>query len=340
MGDFVLRSLAAFRPDNFTLAIVAAVVIASLLPAVGVGATILHYVTIFAIALLFFLHGARLSREAALAGALHWRLHLIVLCATFVLFPLLGLGLRYALAGVLPDSLLVGLLFLCLLPSTVQSSIAFTSIAHGNVAAAVCSASLSNLLGIFLTPALVALLMNLKGGVSAGAVLDIILQLLAPFLAGHFLRPWIGAFVARHRAALGFVDRGSILLVVYLAFSEAVANGIWHVLGLADLVKLVVVCALLLAIVLGVTVIVARRLGFNRADEIVIVFCGSKKSLASGVPMAGVLFPLAQVGMFVLPLMLFHQIQLMVCAALARRYAASDPAAHEIAEPTQPARVG
>jgi sodium/bile acid cotransporter 7 len=339
MGDFVLRSLAAFRPDNFTLAIVAAVVIASLLPAVGVGATILHYVTIFAIALLFFLHGARLSREAALAGALHWRLHLIVLCATFVLFPLLGLGLRYALGGVLPDSLLVGLLFLCLLPSTVQSSIAFTSIAHGNVAAAVCSASLSNLLGIFLTPALVALLMNLKGGVSPGAVLDIVLQLLAPFLAGHFLRPWIGAFVARHRAALGFVDRGSILLVVYLAFSEAVANGIWHVLGVADLVTLVVVCALLLAIVLGVTVIVARRLGFNRADEIVIVFCGSKKSLASGVPMAGVLFPLAQVGMIVLPLMLFHQIQLMVCAALARRYAASAPAAQEAALHAQEAEA-
>jgi solute carrier family 10 (sodium/bile acid cotransporter), member 7 len=336
----LLRSLGAFRPDNFTLAIVAAVVIASLLPAVGVGATVLHYVTIFAIALLFFLHGARLSREAALAGALHWRLHLIVLCATFVLFPLLGLGLRYALGGVLPDSLLVGLLFLCLLPSTVQSSIAFTSIAHGNVAAAVCSASLSNLLGIFLTPALVALLMNLKGGVSPGAVLDIVLQLLAPFLAGHFLRPWIGAFVARHRAALGFVDRGSILLVVYLAFSEAVAHGLWHVLGVADLVKLLVVCALLLALVLIVTVIVARRLGFNRADEIVIVFCGSKKSLASGVPMAGVLFPLAQVGMIVLPLMLFHQIQLMVCAALARRYAASDPATHEIAEQTQPARVG
>ena len=208
MGDFVLRSFGAFRPDNFTLAIVAAVVIASLLPAVGVGATILHYVTIFAIALLFFLHGARLSREAALAGALHWRLHLIVLCATFVLFPLLGLGLRHALGGVLPDSLLVGLLFLCLLPSTVQSSIAFTSIAHGNVAAAVCSASLSNFVGIFLTPALVALLMNLKGGVSLEAVGAIILQLLAPFLAGHFLRPWIGAFVARHRAALGFVDRG------------------------------------------------------------------------------------------------------------------------------------
>jgi sodium/bile acid cotransporter 7 len=322
----LLRSLANFRPDNFTLAIVAAVVVASIFPAVGAAATAVHFLTIFAIALLFFLHGARLSREAALAGALHWRLHLIVLAATFVLFPLLGLALRHALGGVLPDSLLVGLLFLCLLPSTVQSSIAFTSIAHGNVAAAVCSASLSNFIGIFLTPALVALLMNLKGGVSLDAVGAIILQLLLPFLAGHFLRPWIGAFVARHRAALGFVDRGSILLVVYLAFSEAVANGLWHVLGAGDLVKLLVVCAVLLAVVLLATVFVARRLGFNRADEIVIVFCGSKKSLASGVPMAGVLFPLAQVGMIVLPLMLFHQIQLMVCAALARRYAMNDPA--------------
>ncbi len=322
----LLRSLSTFRPDNFTLAIVGAVGLASLLPAVGGAADAVHVVTILAIALLFFLHGARLSREAVLSGALHWRLHLLVLCSTFVLFPLLGVAARYAFASVLPDSLLVGLLFLCLLPSTVQSSIAFTSIAHGNVAAAVCSASLSNLIGIFLTPALVALLMNLKGGVSPGAVGAIILQLLLPFLAGHFLRPWVGAFVARHRAAVGFVDRGSILLVVYLAFSEAVANGIWNVVGLGDLVKLLVVCAVLLAIVLATTTVAARWLGFERADEIAIVFCGSKKSLASGVPMAGVLFPLAQVGMAVLPLMLFHQIQLLACAALARRYASSRPA--------------
>jgi sodium/bile acid cotransporter 7 len=337
----LIRSLATFRPDNFTLAIVATVAVASLFPAVGRAADIVHFVTIFAIALLFFLHGARLSREAALAGALHWRLHLLVLCATFVLFPLLGVGLRHALSGVLPESLLVGLLFLCLLPSTVQSSIAFTSIAHGNVAAAVCSASLSNFVGIFLTPALVALLMNLKGGVSLDAVGAIVLQLLLPFLAGHFLRPWIGGFVSRHRAALGFVDRGSILLVVYLAFSEAVDHGLWHVLGLADLVKLLLVCAALLAVVLMTTVVVARRLGFERADEIVIVFCGSKKSLASGVPMAGVLFPLAQVGMVVLPLMLFHQIQLMVCAALARRYADAEAAAERMrAEGAEAAGAG
>ncbi len=335
----LLRLLATFRPDNFTLAIVATVALASFFPAVGGAGAVMHGATILAIALLFFLHGARLSREAVLAGALHWRLHLVVLGATFALFPLLGLALRYALGGMLPETLLVGLLFLCLLPSTVQSSIAFTAIAHGNVAAAVCGASLSNFIGILLTPALVALLMNLRGGVSLDAVGAIVLQLLLPFLAGHFLRPWIGGFVARHHAALGFVDRGSILLVVYLAFSEAVANGLWRVLGLSDLVKLLIVCALLLGIVLATTVTVARRLGFSRADEIVIVFCGSKKSLAAGVPMAGVLFPLAQVGMIVLPVMLFHQVQLMVCAALARRYASADPA-RSPAEQAPAARAG
>jgi solute carrier family 10 (sodium/bile acid cotransporter), member 7 len=321
-----LRFLSTFRPDNFSLAIVGAVALASVLPAAGVAAAALHVATVAAIALLFFLHGARLSREAILSGALHWRLHLLVLSSTFVLFPLLGLALHRALSSVLPDSLLVGLLFLCLLPSTVQSSIAFTSIARGNVAAAVCSASLSNLVGIFLTPALVALMMNLKGGVSVSAIGAIVLQLLAPFLLGHFLRPWVGAFVTRHRALVGFVDRGSILLVVYLAFSEAVLNGIWKIVGVGDLIKLSVACAVLLAIVLTATVLAARRLGFSRADEIAIVFCGSKKSLASGVPMAGVLFPLAQVGVAVLPLMLFHQIQLLACAALARRYATSSPA--------------
>jgi sodium/bile acid cotransporter 7 len=332
----LLRSLSTFRPDNFTLAIVAAVGFASLLPAGGAAAAAVHVATSLAIALLFFLHGARLSREAVLAGALHWRLHSVVMCSTFVLFPALGLALRYTLGSALPASLLDGLMFLCLLPSTVQSSIAFTSIARGNVAAAVCSASLSNLLGIFLTPALVALLMNLKGGVSFAEVGAIVLQLLAPFLAGHLLRPWIGAFVARHRAAVGFVDRGSILLVVYSAFSAAVLNGIWNVLDVADLAKLVVVCAMLLAVVLATTTAVARRLAFERADEIAIVFCGSKKSLASGVPMAGVLFPLAQVGMVVLPLMLFHQIQLLVCAALARRYASSALAKSIDANAAQP----
>ena len=274
------------------------------------------------IVLLFFLHGAKLSREALVAGAGHWRLHLTVLAATFALFPLLGLSIA-AIPGV-PAVVATGMLFLTLLPSTVQSSIAFTSIARGNVAAAVCSASFSNFLGIFLTPLLVALLMGSAGaGFSWDAVEKIVLQLLMPFLAGHLLRPVVSGFVARHKPLVDYVDRGLILLVVYNAFSAAVVEGLWQRMPLNVLLLIALLCAVLLALVLGVTWLAGRALGFTRADAIVLLFCGSKKSLASGVPMAGVLFPAAQVGAVILPLMLFHQLQLIACAVIARRYAAA-----------------
>jgi sodium/bile acid cotransporter 7 len=219
--------------------------------------------------------------------------------------------------------LALGLLFLCTLPSTVQSSIAFTSIARGNVPAAVCSASFSSLIGIVLTPLLVNVLIHAQGAVSApaNAIRSIILQLFVPFVAGQIARRWIGGFVERHKQVLGLVDRGSILLVVYTAFSAAVVEGLWHQVSFEALAVLGVLCSLLLAIALFATAQFGKRLGFSRADRITILFCGSKKSLASGVPMANVLFASSAVGAIVLPLMLFHQIQLMVCAVLAQRYA-------------------
>ncbi|MFR6579625.1 MAG: bile acid:sodium symporter family protein, partial [Klebsiella pneumoniae] len=214
-----------------------------------------------------------------------------------------------------------GFIYLCILPATVQSAIAFTSLAGGNVAAAVCSASASSLLGIFVSPLLVGVLMNLHGaGGSLEQVGKIMLQLLLPFVLGHLSRPWIGDWVAKHKKWIGKTDQTSILLVVYSAFSEAVVNGIWHKVGLGSLLFIVVVSLVLLAIVIAVNVFVARRCGFNKADEITIVFCGSKKSLANGIPMANILFPTSILGIMVLPLMIFHQIQLMVCAVLARRY--------------------
>jgi sodium/bile acid cotransporter 7 len=309
--------------DPYLLALLGMVALASLLPARGAAAIDVGYLANFAIGLLFFLYGTRLSPQAALAGARHWRLHLTVLLSTFVLFPVLGLASGLLVPWMLTPSLQVGLMFLCCLPSTVQSSIAFTSIARGNVAAALCSASASNLIGIVATPLLVSLFMGAKGGFSAHALEDIVAQLLAPFAAGQLLRPWVGAFIQRNKSVLGLVDRGSILIVVYTAFSEGVVAGIWHQLSLRDLLLLLVADALLLALVLIATTIASRMLGFSREDEIAIVFCGSKKSLASGLPMANVLFAGSQVGLVVLPLMLFHQIQLMVCATLARRYAAS-----------------
>ncbi len=249
--------------DSFLMIMILVVILATLLPAQGEIKVIFQHLTTAAIALLFFLHGAKLSREAILSGLGHWRLHLVVFASTFVLFPLLGLGLQFMVPDWMSPTVYMGFLYLCALPATVQSAIAFTSVAGGNVAAAICSASASSILGVFLSP----------------------------------------------------------VLVVYVAFSEAVVEGIWHKIDGWSLLTITIVSCVLLAIVLVINIYSARWLGFNKADEITIVFCGSKKSLANGVPMANVLFPAATVGIMLLPLMLFHQIQLMVCAILAQRYA-------------------
>ena len=311
-----------FAPDPYIVAIMGMVLLATIMPVRGAGAIQFALLTKFAIALLFFLHGAKLSREAVVAGLTHWRLHLTVLAATFGLFPLLGLVARQTPAVILPGTLTAGLLFLCCLPSTVQSSIAFTSVARGNVAAAVCAASASNLLGIFLSPVLVAVTMGAQGGRSSySEVQSIVLQLLAPFIAGQIARRWIAGWIERHARLVGLVDRGSILLVVYGAFSAAVTQGLWRQVSALQIGVLVIACALLLAVALAATLGAARAFGFSTEDEITIVFCGSKKSLASGVPMAGIFFPPGAVGLMVLPLMIFHQIQLMACAVIAQRYA-------------------
>ncbi len=309
------------KVDKYLLLIISMVVVASFLPARGAAAVGFGWATKGAIGLVFFLHGARLSREAVIGGLTHWKLHLLVLAATFGLFPLLCLGMTVLPAWITPPALAGGIMFLGCLPSTIQSSIGFTVIARGNIAAAVAAASASNLLGIVITPILVGLLLHAQGSISVGSAWAIVLQLLAPFVGGQLLRRWIGSWVSMHGRQVQLIDRGSILLVVYTAFSSAVVGGVWSQLGPLDLVRLLIVCAALLALMLGATFLAARALDFARTDEIAIVFCGSKKSLASGVPMAGVLFAPATAGLALLPLMVFHQLQLMACAIIAQRYA-------------------
>ncbi|EJF31486.1 MULTISPECIES: bile acid:sodium symporter family protein [Enterobacteriaceae] len=315
--------LQKLKIDNFLLIMIGVVIVASLFPCEGIVKTGFEYLTTFAIALLFFMHGAKLSRDAIVAGMGHWKLHLVVFLSTFALFPLLGLAMGFLSPAILSQPLYMGFLYLCALPATVQSAIAFTSVAGGNVAAAVCSASASSILGIFLSPVLVGALMQTQEGATdtLHAIGKIIMQLMVPFVIGHLSRPLIGKWVDRHKKLIGLTDRSSILLVVYVAFSEAVVEGIWHQVNGFSLLMVLACSLVLLAIVLVVNTLAARLLGFNTADEITIVFCGSKKSLANGVPMANVLFPASAVGMMVLPLMIFHQIQLMVCAVLAQRYA-------------------
>jgi sodium/bile acid cotransporter 7 len=316
--------------DQYLLAILATVALASILPARGQTAVVVSDTSQGAIALLFFLYGARLSSRAALDGLRNWRLHLTVSTSTFVLFPLIGLTCRLLDPWLLPPSLYFGVMFMCVLPSTVQSSIAFTSIARGNVPAAICSASLSNLAGIVLTPLLAALLLGSSVHVTPSEIGRIAAQLLLPFVLGQLTRRWIGAFLVSHPRQTGLVDRGSVLLVVYSAFSAGVVGGIWHQITLAQLAAVLAVDAAILATVLRATMWASGRLGFPMADRIVVIFCGSKKSIATGIPMAAVLFAGKDVSLIVLPAMLFHQIQLMVCAILSRRYA------RRIDEPARP----
>lgn len=310
------------KPDPLIVLIILAVIIAIIAPARGNFADIFGQLTNVAIALLFFLYGARLSTQEALNGLKHWRLHLTILAFTFVVYPLIGIALR-PLTAVISHDMYLGILFLTLVPSTVQSSVAFTSIAKGNVAGAIVSASASNLVGVIVTPLLVMLLMGTGGGVHIDTSVfgEIALLLLAPFVLGQLTRRWVRK-VAQAKATK-VVDRGSIAMVVYSAFSKGVVDGIWSSISLWDLAFLVVFAAAFVAFMLWLTRKTSQKMGFNRADTIAIEFCGSKKSLATGLPMASVIFASggASLGLLILPLMIYHQVQLMMCSWLAARYA-------------------
>ena len=308
------------KVDPLIVLIISAVIIAIIFPARGQFAEVFSTLVGIAIAVLFFLYGARLSTQEALNGLKHWKLHLTILMFTFVLFPIVGLALR-PLTLFITDEMYLGILFLTLVPSTVQSSVAFTSIGRGNVAGAIVAASASNLVGVIATPVLVMLLMNSTGGIHIDASVfgEIALQLLAPFIFGQLVRPWVKNFAANK--ATKVVDRGSIAMVVYSAFSSGVVSGVWGQISVGEVVFLVVFSAVLVCFMLFLTRVISKRLGFNRGDTIAAEFCGSKKSLATGLPMASVMFGSGTtLGLLILPLMIYHQIQLMICSWLAAHY--------------------
>lgn len=307
-------------PDPFLVWLLLTVALASLLPVTGSAARLVDGATLAAIFALFFLHGARLPREALLGGLSDWRLHAAIAGLTFLVFPLAGIGLSRLAPGLLPPELWAGILFLCALPSTVQSSIAFTAMARGNVAGAVAAAAASNLAGVFLTPLLVVLLLGAEGAAVTGeAVARIALLLLLPFLAGHALRPLVLPLIAPRPRLATLVDKGTILLAVYGAFSAAMVGGLWSRIPPAALALLLLACLVLLALVIGAALAVGRLGRFPRESRAAILFCGSVKSLATGVPMARLLFPGPAAGLVIMPVMLFHILQLLVCAALAAR---------------------
>ena len=328
----MLRFAAPSRPtrgvvDWFLLGMVAAVGLASVAPDWGRsdGPLRMGQVTDVGVFVLFFLHGMGLSTDNLKSGASRWKLHLLVQSCTYVLFPLWWALGALLLGPWISRDLLMGFFFLAVLPSTVSSSVALTAAARGHVAAAVLNATLSTLLGVFLTPLLVSLVMGAdSGALDVGStMLKVAQMLLLPFVLGHLLRPWLAAWFAKVKPITSVFDKAVIVLMVWSAFSDSVADGLWTRHGPLLLAQAVVGSLIFLLPMLWFTRRAARALGFDVEDEIVAVFCGSKKTLASGMPMAKLLFGgSAAMGVLVLPIMIYHQIQLFVCAVMARRYAA------------------
>ncbi|RJS95125.1 bile acid:sodium symporter family protein [Salinisphaera sp. Q1T1-3] len=316
--------------DPFTVVLLAIIVLAAIVPAEGQVATGLGWAGTLGVGGLFFAHGAALSRESIVAGITHWRLHLLILAMTFGVCPLIVVPISWLAPAVIPPALATGFLYLGALPSAVTSSIAFTAVARGNVAAAVCAAAASNVFGLMATPFVFMLLAHSTdgGGVDVGhALIQISVQLLMPFAAGQLSRPVIGAFLDRHARAAGHYDKAVILLIVYTAFSQFVASGYWRQMSPAGIAIAFMLCIGVLALMMGLSVGLARLCGFDRADETALLFCGSKKSLASGLPMANVLFAgQAGLGLIILPIMIYNQTQIIVSAVIARLYAGSAPA--------------
>ena len=325
--------LPQLRIDWFLVGIGAAIALAWFVPGPGADGGWLHpeLLTKGGVALIFLLHGLGLSLGSLRAGMTRWRLHLVVQSATFVVFPALCLAL-VALAGTsIPADLQLGFGYLGALPSTVSSSVAMTAAARGNVASAIFNATLSSLLGVFFTPVLVGWMRAEGTGGAGGAlplgkvILDLILWLILPLVVGQCLRPLLAGWAARNKRWTSKVDRGTILLLVYTSFCDSVQRGVWTGQGGSVILATMVGSALILAVMLIGINALCHWLGFSAEDRIAAVFCGSKKTLASGVPMAHLIFGSSpSLGLILLPIMIYHPLQLVVCGTLAGNWARRD----------------
>ncbi len=311
--------------DGFLIAMLTAVALALTWPAIGTDAGPLHLSTVTqcGIALVFFLHGVMLSPQAVRAGASKWRLHLVVQATTFILFPLLGGLLYWATRDVLSDELRLGFFLLSAMASTISSSVAMTVMARGDVASAVFNASASGLIGMLITPLLMQLVSSGTGSLPlASSITNILITLAIPFVLGQLLRSALLPHLLPHKPLVSKLDRSVIVLIVFSSFCESTASGVWQRFSLGQLLLTASLATLMLIIMLIITRQAARVLHFSREEEITAVFCGSKKSLASGAPIAKILFATHPgLGLIMLPLMLYHQIQLLICTVLAQHYA-------------------
>ena len=312
--------------DGFLLALVVVVAAAILLPGLGATGGALHvdWIATYGVAVVFFLYGLTLAPEKLREGAAHWRLHLTVQLATYVLFPVVVLAVIVPFRGSIPPPVQTGFFYVAALPSTVSSSVAMTSLARGNVPVAIFNATLSSLLGVFVTPLLIAWFVSTTG-VSMPllpVIGKVVALVLVPICVGQVARHWLAGWANRHIKRIRLADRAIILAIVYNSFSDSMVEGVWSGHDLTLLVGMIAGVIVLFFVIYAILIIPCRLLGFDRADTIACLFCGSKKSLATGVPMAKLIFGHdPTLGLIIAPIMLYHFFQLVIVSVIANRYA-------------------
>ncbi|ULQ53307.1 bile acid:sodium symporter family protein [Flavihumibacter fluvii] len=308
--------------DPFIIALVAAVALACFFPYPGTKESPFHLHTIadIGVSVIFLFYGLQLGPEKLKAGLHNTRLHLVIQASTFILFPAIIILLKPLFATAFLAQAWLPFFFLAALPSTVSSSVVMVSIAGGNIPAAIFNASISSLLGIFITPVWMGLFIHSNAGDPGISYVigKLLLQVLLPVAIGLVLHKRCWPFAARNKKQIKLFDQAIILLIVYCAFSESFYTGAFKNYSISSLLLLLFMVTALFFLVYGIMTLVAVRLHFNRQDRITATFCGSKKSLVHGSVMAKVLFAnAANTGLILLPVMLFHAIQLMIVSIIA-----------------------
>lgn len=312
--------------DRFVIFIIAVIAAAYFFPgwATYEGKISIDSISSIGVSIIFFFYGLKLSFEKLRAGLKNWKLHLLVQSSTFILFPLLVLLLYPLAANTTYKTIWLALFFLAALPSTVSSSVVMVSMAKGNIPAAIFNASLSGIIGIALTPLWMGLfLQTTDTGYNFGSIyLKLILEIIAPVIVGILLQPRFGSFVQQHSAKLALFDKAIILLIIYKSFAESFTRHVFETVSLTILLLLFVVVLALFFTMYALTGYLARQLHFSQADRITAQFCGTKKSLVHGTVFSKILFTNAMpVGILLLPLMLFHALQLLIVSVIAGKLA-------------------
>lgn len=269
------------------------------------------------ISLVFFFYGLKLSPAGIRSGLSNGKLHLVIQMFTFVIFPLLALAVKPFFSS---GEMWLGLFFLAALPSTVSSSVVMVSLAGGNIPAAIFNATISGLIGIFITPLWMSLFIRASGGDISAIYVKLLYEIVLPIMAGLMLQKWLGPSVRKYSSLFTRFDKSVILLVIYKSFVHSFESNVFAGIRLPDLLILCLWVVVLFAVVYGLIGFTSRKLGFNREDRITALFCGTKKSLMHGTVFSKVLWGNSMtIGVILLPLMLFHAFQILVIGLIAGR---------------------